>query len=194
MSSISESISKVSVGNALFHYRNGLVPVAYVVALVFGTPLYPWGRADLNALLDVIGHAGRRDRTTASHRHDRLRLHRKRREEPSRVRQQAGTRRRVQPLPQSDVCRKHPYQRRPCVDSQFRCVLPVAACCRCCLCVHRRGGGRLSAAALRQRICGLPASTSAAGGPDGQAGTPPSRACGSAGAGCWSRSTTRASC
>ena len=55
MSSIAETISKVSVGNALFHYRNGLVPVAYVVALVFGTPLYPWGRSDLNALLDVIG-------------------------------------------------------------------------------------------------------------------------------------------
>jgi len=53
--SISERLGRVSVGNALFHYRNGLVPAAYVVALVCGTPLYPWGRADLNALLDVTG-------------------------------------------------------------------------------------------------------------------------------------------
>jgi protein-S-isoprenylcysteine O-methyltransferase Ste14 len=51
----SKRISKVSVGNVLFHYRNGIGPVVYIVALVFGTPMYPWGRADLNALLDVAG-------------------------------------------------------------------------------------------------------------------------------------------
>jgi protein-S-isoprenylcysteine O-methyltransferase Ste14 len=51
----SKRISKVSVGNFLFHYRNGIGPVVYLVALVFGTPLYPLGRADLNVLLDVVG-------------------------------------------------------------------------------------------------------------------------------------------
>ena len=51
----SKRISKVSVGNFLFHYRNGIGPVVYLVALIFGTPLYPWGRADLNVLLDVAG-------------------------------------------------------------------------------------------------------------------------------------------
>jgi protein-S-isoprenylcysteine O-methyltransferase Ste14 len=50
-----KSISRASIGNFLFHYRNGIGPVVYFVALYFGTPLYPWGRADLNALLDVAG-------------------------------------------------------------------------------------------------------------------------------------------
>ena len=51
----SKRISKVGIGNVLFRYRNGIGPVVYLVALVFGTPLYPWGRADLNTLLDVTG-------------------------------------------------------------------------------------------------------------------------------------------
>ena len=51
----SQGIVSVIVGNVLFQYRNGIGPVVYLVALIFGTPFYPWGRADLNTLLDVTG-------------------------------------------------------------------------------------------------------------------------------------------
>lgn len=51
----SKIISKVGIGNVLFHYRNGIGPAVCLVALALGTPLYPWGRADLNTLLDVTG-------------------------------------------------------------------------------------------------------------------------------------------
>ena len=51
----SKRIGKVGVGNVLFHYRNGIGPIVYLIALVFGTPLYPLGRADLNVLLDATG-------------------------------------------------------------------------------------------------------------------------------------------
>jgi protein-S-isoprenylcysteine O-methyltransferase Ste14 len=50
-----KGLISVVVGNVLFQYRNGIGPVVYLVALVFGTPFYPWGRADLNTLLDVTG-------------------------------------------------------------------------------------------------------------------------------------------
>lgn len=45
----------VRVGNFLFRYRNGIGPVALVLALLFGQPSYPFGRADLDIAYDGVG-------------------------------------------------------------------------------------------------------------------------------------------
>jgi protein-S-isoprenylcysteine O-methyltransferase Ste14 len=45
----------VKTGNFLFRYRNGIGPVALVLALLVGQPSYPFGRADLDLAFDVAG-------------------------------------------------------------------------------------------------------------------------------------------
>ena len=42
-------------GQFFFRYRNAIGPVAFLVALLAGTPAYPLGRDDLNLALDVLG-------------------------------------------------------------------------------------------------------------------------------------------
>lgn len=46
---------KEQFGRFFFRYRNVLGPIAFLLALFLGHPAYPFGRADLNILLDIVG-------------------------------------------------------------------------------------------------------------------------------------------
>jgi protein-S-isoprenylcysteine O-methyltransferase Ste14 len=46
---------RADLGSFFFRYRNTIGPVLIVIAVAFGVPAYPLGRADLNLVLDVAG-------------------------------------------------------------------------------------------------------------------------------------------
>ena len=135
--------------------------------------MYPLGRADLNVLLDVVGilvaGAGQLLRVVTIG-YDYI--------------ERGGKNRRVyaSKLVRGGMfnhCRNPLYVGNILISAGLAlivnsvCVLPVAACCHRRLCVHRRGGGRLSAAALRQTSMWNTSGRSTGGGLDGLAGTPP---------------------
>jgi protein-S-isoprenylcysteine O-methyltransferase Ste14 len=45
----------VRIGNFFFRYRNGLFPLAFVLALLVGNPEYPFGRPDVDTAFDLAG-------------------------------------------------------------------------------------------------------------------------------------------
>jgi protein-S-isoprenylcysteine O-methyltransferase Ste14 len=47
----------VRIGNALFHWRNGLFPLGFIAIALASRPLYPFGSARADAALDAAGFA-----------------------------------------------------------------------------------------------------------------------------------------
>jgi protein-S-isoprenylcysteine O-methyltransferase Ste14 len=45
----------VGLGSKVFRYRNGLVPLIFMLAILAGRPAYPFGRPDLDTVLDLVG-------------------------------------------------------------------------------------------------------------------------------------------
>jgi len=46
---------QIAIGNFLFRYRNGLGPVVFLLAILFGHPTYPLDSARLNLWTDIAG-------------------------------------------------------------------------------------------------------------------------------------------
>lgn len=46
---------RIDMGNFFFRYRNAIGPFAFLAAIVVGEPTYPFGRPDLDLMLDAAG-------------------------------------------------------------------------------------------------------------------------------------------